>query len=74
MSFRPPQTLYAYAMAREGELQAVIETKRPALAKIEASKVLRDCTVAFQHAERAMRGGPAKAMICRGGGPLRLKT
>jgi hypothetical protein len=40
-----------------------LETKRPALAKIEASKALRDCTVAFQYAERAMRGGPAKAMI-----------
>ncbi len=50
-----------------------LETKRPALAKIEASKALRDCTVAFQHAERTMRGGPAKAMIDEAGGPIAIE-
>ena len=33
-----------------------LRTKAPAVAKIEASKALRDCTIAFQSAERAMRG------------------
>jgi hypothetical protein len=39
-------------------------TKRPVIAKVEASKALRDCTIAFQNAERAMRGElPAKAPV-----------
>ena len=36
-------------------------TKRPAVAKIEASKALRECTIAFQSALRAKRGMPAEA-------------
>jgi hypothetical protein len=31
-------------------------TKKPAVAKVQASNALRDCTVAFQNAERAQRG------------------
>ena len=50
-----------------------LETKRPAIAKVEASKALRDCTIAFQYAERAMRGGPAKAMIDDAGGPIAIE-
>jgi integrase len=36
-------------------------TKKPSVAKIEASKALRDCTIAFQSAERVMRGEPVRA-------------
>ena len=35
-------------------------TKTPSVAKIEASKALRECTVAFQTALRARDGGPAR--------------
>jgi hypothetical protein len=40
-------------------------TKKPASAKIEASKALGDCTIAFQIAERAMRGEPMKVTTAR---------
>jgi hypothetical protein len=33
-----------------------LRTKKPAIAKTQASNALRDCTVAFQNAERAKRG------------------
>jgi hypothetical protein len=42
-----------------------LRTKKPASAKIEASKALGDCTIAFQSAERAMRGEPMKATSAR---------
>jgi hypothetical protein len=45
----------------KANFKVTLGTKKPAIAKVEASKALRDCTVAFQIADRAMRGGPAKA-------------
>jgi integrase len=41
-------------------------TKRPALAKIEASKALRECTVAFQSALRAKSGITAETKVTVG--------
>src|ERR1700677_2674145 len=38
-------------------------TKKPSAAKIEASKALRECTVAFQTALRAKDGIPADGKI-----------
>ena len=40
-----------------------LATKKPAVAKIEASKALRECTVAFQIALRAKGGMPAEREV-----------
>ena len=48
-------------------------TKKPSVAKIEASKALRDCTVALQSAERAMRGEPVTAALVNHSGSIDIE-
>ena len=56
-SFMPPPWQH------KANFKQSLGTKKPSIAKIEASKVLRECTVAFQAALRAKDGVPADARI-----------
>jgi integrase len=47
-------------------------TKKPSAAKIEASKALRECTVAFQTAVRARDGIPADAKVVAEAHPITI--
>ena len=49
----------------KANFKRTLGTKKPAVAKVQASNALRECTVAFQNAERAQRGERMAGPIAR---------
>ena len=48
----------------KANFKRTLGTKKPEVAKVEASKALRDCTIALQNAKRAMRNASYASGHC----------